>query len=102
MKYKIDSIRCYQSVMFEKTNETFFASRQINNRKPLELELIESLNVVSIKSDRDHVLIPLTNVSCVYLKSPMKLEQEAKDKEERGKVGVSNVIKKPKVKKSAY
>ena len=102
MKYKIDSIRCYQSVMFEKTNETFFASRQINNRKPLELELIESLNVVSIKSDRDHVLIPLTNVSCVYLKSPMKLEQEAKDKEERGKVGVSNVIKKPRVKKSAY
>ena len=102
MKYKIDSIRCYQSVMFEKTNETFFASRQINNRKPLELELIESLNVVSIKSDRDHVLIPLTNVSCVYLKSPMKLEQEEKDKEERNKLGISNVIKKPKVKKSAY
>ena len=102
MKYKIDSIRCYQSVMFEKTNETFFASRQINNRKPLELELIESLNVVSIKSDRDHVLIPLTNVSCVYLKSPLKIEQEEKDKEERAKVGISNVIKKPKVKKSAY
>ena len=102
MKYKIDAIRCYQSVMFEKTNETFFASRQINNRKPLELELIESLNVVSIKSDRDHVLIPLTNVSCVYLKSPMKLEQEEKDKEERNKLGISNVIKKPKVKKSAY
>ena len=102
MKYDIDAIRCYQSVMFEKTNETFFASRQINNRKPLELELIENLNVVSIKSDRDHVLIPLTNVSCVYLKSPMKLEQEEKDKEERTKVGISNVIKKPKVKKSAY
>ena len=102
MKYKIDAIRCYQSVMFEKTNETFFASRQINNRKPLELELIESLNVVSIKSDRDHVLIPLTNVSCVYLKSPLKVEQEEKDKEERAKIGSPNVIKKPKVKRSAY
>ena len=101
MKYKIDSIRCYQSVMFEKTNETFFASRQINNRKPLELELIENLNVVSIKSDRDHVLIPLTNVSCVYLKSPIKVEQEEKDKEERDKVGSSNVVKKPRV-RSAY
>jgi|TARA_R100000084_G_C4630965_1_gene138323 hypothetical protein len=88
--------------MFEKTNETFFASRQINNRKPLELELIESLNVVSIKSDRDHVLIPLTNVSCVYLKSPMKLEQEAKDKKEKDKVGTPSVIKKPRVKRSAY
>lgn len=102
MKYKIDAIRCYQSVMFEKTNETFFASRQINNRKPLELELIENLNVVSIKSDRDHVLIPLTNVSCVYLKSPMKLEQEAKDKKEKDKVGTPSVIKKPRVKRSAY
>ena len=102
MKYKIDAIRCYQSVMFEKTNETFFASRQINNRKPLELELIENLNVVSIKSDRDHVLIPLTNVSCVYLKSSIKVEQEEKDKEERDKVGTSNVIKKPRVKRSAY
>lgn len=102
MKYKIDAIRCYQSVMFEKTNETFFASRQINNRKPLQLELIENLNVVSIKSDRDHVLIPLTNVSCVYLKSPIKLEQEEKDKEERTKSGIPGVIKKPKVRKSAY
>jgi len=102
MKYEIDAIRCYQSVMFEKTNETFFASRQINNRKPLELEIIENLNVISIKSDRDHVLIPLTNVSCVYLKSPIKVEQEEKDKEERAKVGSSNVIKKPRVKRSAY
>jgi hypothetical protein len=102
MKYEIDAIRCYQSVMFEKTNETFFASRQINNRKPLELEIIENLNVISIKSDRDHVLIPLTNVSCVYLKSPMKVEQEEKDKEERSKVGSSNVVKKPRVKRSAY
>ena len=102
MKYEIDAIRCYQSVMFEKTNETFFASRQINNRKPLELEIIENLNVISIKSDRDHVLIPLTNVSCVYLKSPIKVEQEEKDKEERDKVGTSNVIKKPRVKRSAY
>jgi hypothetical protein len=102
MKYKIDSIRCYQSVMFEKTNETFFASRQINNRKPLELELIESLNVVSIKSDRDHVLIPLTNVSCVYLKSPMKLEQEEKDSEERAKLATPQPISKPRVKRTAY
>ena len=102
MKYNIDAIRCYQSVMFEKTNETFFASRQINNRKPLELEIIEGINMVSIKSERDHILIPLTNVSCVYLKSPIKKEQEKKDIEERDKVGVSNVIKKPKVKRSAY
>ena len=102
MKYNIDAIRCYQSVMFEKTNETFFASRQINNRKPLELEIIEGINMISIKSDRDHILIPLTNVSCVYLKSPIKKEQEEKDIEKRSQSLTSNVIKKPKVKRSAY
>ena len=102
MKYNIDAIRCYQSVMFEKTNETFFASRQINNRKPLELEIIEGINMVSIISDRDHILIPLTNVSCVYLKSPIKKEQEEKDIEKRSQSLTSNVIKKPKVKRSAY
>ena len=102
MKYDIDAIRCYQSVMFEKTNETFFASRQINNRKPLELEIIEGINMISIKSDRDHILIPLTNVSCVYLKSPIKKEQEEKDIEKRSQSLTSNVIKKPKVKRSAY
>ena len=102
MKYNIDAIRCYQSVMFEKTNETFFASRQINNRKPLELEIIEGINMISIKSDRDHILIPLTNVSCVYLKSPIKKEQEEKDIEKRSQSLTSNVIKKPKVKRSAH
>ena len=102
MKYDIDAIRCYQSVMFEKTNETFFASRQINNRKPLELEIIEGINMISIKSERDHILIPLTNVSCVYLKSPIKKEQEEKDIEKRSQSLTSNVIKKPKVKRSAY
>ena len=102
MKYDIDAIRCYQSVMFEKTNETFFASRQINNRKPLELEIIEGINMVSIRSDRDHILVPLTNVSCVYLKSPIKKEQEEKDIEKRSQSLTSNVIKKPKVKRSAY
>ncbi len=102
MKYDIDAIRCYQSVMFEKTNETFFASRQINNRKPLELEIIEGINMVSIRSDRDHILIPLTNVSCVYLKSPIKKEQEERDIAERAKLPTANVIKKTRVKKSAY
>ena len=102
MKYNIDAIRCYQSVMFEKTNETFFGSRQINNRKPLELEIIEGINMVSIRSDRDHILIPLTNVSCVYLKSPIKKEQEERDIEKRSQSLTSNVIKKPKVKRSAY
>ena len=95
MKYNIDSIRCYQSVMFEKRQETFFASRQINEKAPLQLEIIEDINAVSIKSERDHILVPLTNVSAVYLKSPLKVEQEQKNAKERAKMDSPREIIKP-------
>ena len=96
MKYDIDAIRCYQSVMFEKRQETFFASRQINEKAPLKIEIIEGINVVSLKSERDHILVPLTNVSAVYLKSPLKREQETRDSSERQR---KTVIAEPRVKR---
>ena len=102
MKYDIDAVRCYQSVMFDKRQETFFSTRQINNRKPIELEIIEELQMVSIKNDSDHILIPLTNVSAIYLKSPIKLEQAKKDADERAKMPTPNIIKKPRSKQTAY
>ena len=94
MKYDIDAIRCYQSVMFNKTNETFFASRQINNRPPLEIKIIEGMNVISLKSEKDHILIPFANISAIYLKSPIKIEQEEKDKKERAKTVTPSIPKK--------
>jgi hypothetical protein len=84
-KYEIDAIRCYQAVMFNKGNETFFATRRINTQIALEIEIVEDLKVVSVKSDRDHILIPLTNISAIYLKSPIKIEQAEKDMKEREK-----------------
>jgi len=95
MNYDIDAIRCYQSVMFEKRQDTFFATRQINERIPLKLELIEGINVISIKSERDHILIPLTNVSAIYLKSPLKVEQEEKNNVERAKMNSPQRVDKP-------
>lgn len=95
MEYDIDAIRCYQSVMFEKRQDTFFATRQINERIPLKLELIEGINVISIKSERDHILIPLTNVSAIYLKSPLKVEQEEKNNVERAKMNSPQRVDKP-------
>jgi len=95
MNYDIDAIRCYQSVMFEKRQDTFFATRQINERIPLKLELIEGINVISIKSERDHILIPLTNVSAIYLKSPIKVEQEEKNNTERTKMNSPQRVDKP-------
>ena len=95
MKYNIDAIRCYQAVMFDKRQETFFATRQINEKAPLKLEIIEDINAVSIKRERDHILVPLTNVSAVYLKSPIKVEQEEKDTKERAKMDTPREIIKP-------
>ena len=92
-KYEIDAIRCYQAVMFNKGNETFFASRRINAQIALEIEIVEDLKVVSVKSDRDHILIPFTNVSAIYLKSPVKLEQAEKDTKEREKKVTPSVPK---------
>jgi len=101
-KYEIDAIRCYQSVMFDKRQETFFATRQINNKLPIDLEIIEELGMVSIKSESDHILIPLTNVSAIYLKSPIKVAQAEKDKIERAKLATPQRINKPRVKQTAY
>ena len=94
-KYDIDAIRCYQAVMFEKRQETFFASRQINEKAPLNIEIIEGINVVSLKSERDHILVPLTNVSAIYLKSPVKKEQDEKAKIERAKMNSPQIQVKP-------
>ena len=91
MKYTIDSIRTYQAVIFDKDTETFFSTRQINQRFPVKLELIESLNVVSIKNESDHILVPLTNVSAVYLKSPLKVKQEKNELEEKMKLNAKSI-----------
>ena len=99
MKYDtdaIDAIRCYQSVMFDKRQETYFATRQINEKLAREIEILEKINMISIKNDRDHVLVPITNISAVYLKSPLKLEQESKDKKERAKRGTPTKVERPK------
>jgi|TARA_X000001388_G_C2157181_1_gene94767 hypothetical protein len=87
--------------MFDKRQETFFASRRINERLALEIEMIENLQMISIKNKNDHILIPLTNVAAVYLRSPVKLEQEAKDKAERERVTTPTIVKRPKIKTAA-
>jgi hypothetical protein len=82
-KYDIDSVRIYQAVMFNRSNETFFSTRKINHTPGRKIEILEELQALSIKSDKDHIIVPLTNVSAIYLKSPLKIEQAEKDEAER-------------------
>lgn len=82
----IDSVRVYQSVQFERKQFTFFSTREINNTPGVEIEIISELSALSIKSKIDHIIIPLTNISCIYLRSDMRKKDEAKVLEEKLKI----------------
>ena len=92
-KYDIDSVRVYQSVQFEKKQFTFFSTREINNTPGVEIEIIYDLQSISIKSKDDHIIVPLTNISCIYLRSPKRLREESKDKQEKLKTNTVSVIR---------
>ena len=58
MKLKI--VRVYQPVEFQSRLETYFADRV--GMKAIQMELLKS-NIVSIKTVKDFILVPLTNVA---------------------------------------
>jgi hypothetical protein len=78
-KYDIDSIHFHSAVQFEKTNELFLSTRNINGKKGKEIFIDYELKMLEVKSEKDHILVPLQAVRAIYLKSPLKLEQIAKD-----------------------
>jgi hypothetical protein len=79
-KYDIDSIHFQNAVQFEKTNELFLSTRTINGKKGKEIFIDYELKMLEVKSERDHILVPLQSVRAIYLKSPLKLEQIERDK----------------------
>jgi hypothetical protein len=94
---EIDSIRVYQSVSFEKKQETFFSTRQLNVTPGRTILLNEKYSAVEIKSETDHIMIPMTNVSAIYFKSDLKKKQiEEAENAKAKKVGVrASEIKRP-------
>lgn len=76
---KIKSVRTYQAVTFEKRNENVFTIVPLDNRPNVEISFYgDSNQLVSIKSSKDHVIIPITNISAIYLwnEDDSKREQE--------------------------
>ena len=90
---EIKAIRVYQAVTFEGVTQTFFSSQLLPNRKPVDLSLDEKLQVVELKSEKDHILVPFTNIAGIYLAMEKdKVKKESKPK----KVGIkSTEIKRP-------
>lgn len=75
---KIRAIRTYQSVIFDKKNESYFANLKLPNKVPTEITLLEKLNVVEVKNDNDHILIPLSNVSCIHVWTDASIQEQTK------------------------
>ena len=78
-KYEIDSVHFHNAVQFERQNELFISTRNINGKKGKEIVIDYDLKMLEIKSKDDHILIPLQSVRAVYLLSPLKLRQRDLD-----------------------
>ena len=83
---KIRMVRAYQAVAFEKQNETTFIVKGTDRKKPCSIVINTELHGVEIKSDKDHVLIPMTNISCIYFESPQSVKEEEDKKKEAARV----------------
>ena len=64
---KIRSIKVYQSVLFEKSMESSFSVHFIPHKAPVSLEYKAELGMIEVKSEKDHILIPLSNISAIHL-----------------------------------
>ncbi len=95
---EIDSVRVYQAVTFDKRSETFFSTRDINTKMGKSITVNDKYHGIEIKSNTDHIFVPFTNVSCIYFRSELKMEQmEMAEKAKAKNVGIKpQELKKPK------
>jgi len=93
----IFQVRVYQSVTFEGRSENYFNAEGRNGKSNLDLTILPDLNMVKIQSPKDAILVPFTNVSCLYLnteKRKQTVEQDNKNKKAKSGLKASE-IKKP-------
>ena len=77
---KIDSIKTYEAVTFEKKLQKFFSASGTANHQSRELHIIENVGV-HVKSNKDSVIIPFPNISGIYLDTTQKKEARESHKE---------------------
>ena len=82
-KEEIHAVRVYQSISFDKKNETYFSTSPAS-KKAVNIAFHDTLQAIKIQSDNDSVIVPLTNVSAIYLRSKLK-EQNIKEAQQEQK-----------------
>jgi len=86
----IRSVRAYQAVQFDKANETTFIANGTQRKAKVSITINSEINGIEIKSATDHILIPITNISCIYYESPSTEAHDEAKKEEVIRVKAQN------------
>lgn len=86
---KLKAIHTYQYVKFGGKNENFLSAKI--GMEDLELEYLPSVNGVSVKTAKDHVIVFTTNIAYAV---PMTEETAKRDVSKRGQI-VDNVPSSP-------
>ena len=75
-------IRVYQSVNFNKAEQTSFIVKGSQRRKPVSISINKELIGVEISNEADHIFIPMANIACIHFDTTAsKASDEAKDAE---------------------
>ena len=92
-KKEILAVRVYQAVKFNKSLDTFFSTERIKNLEPKKLTVNKEIGGIEIEDSRDHIVVPFTNVSVIYLKSKAAVEKIEEKKKQAEKVKKTNESK---------
>ena len=93
---KIDSIRVYQAVKFENKLLTFFQTGGGKHYRGLDIEIVPSIGV-SIKNDKDHVIVPFPNVGSITMVTDHKEELKEERIADMSKPAQAQKVSKPRV-----
>lgn len=81
----IHMVRVYQAVNFEKAARTTFFTSAINKNPACEVIVHSDLGMVEFKTSKDNIMVPYPNVSCIYLKSQQRKDNDAHEASEAKK-----------------
>lgn len=97
---KIDSIRLYQPVNFDRKQVTHFSTRE-TAKKPVKITILKDIPAVQIDSETDSAVIFFTNISSMKLDSKVvqdAVEEKKESEKKQTKVSKSktDTVKRPK------
>lgn len=91
----IKAVKTYQAVQFEKAQCSNFTIVHTENKPKVELNLIDN-TFIEVKSEKDHIYIPITNISCINFHNVFDVENEEFKKAEAKKTLTPTEVKRPK------